>query len=242
MDPLTKDYPELTPYQFASNTPIWATDLDGLEANFTTNGVLWGQMGFTHNPVGEEAKEMWNDFLKAYAKTYAEGMTMVAPIGETFDLALLGGLKLLGMTKAANVALKLTKVEASAAKMTKLEVSTVKTVENAANSSARSLLDKALTRQGLKEAPRNFKEKWSEDGFDYEVRIHEPQANAPSGSNSSSETTFRAARRKQGTDSKGQGYGWEQADDSGNWFKTSELKKDEKAANATHIILNKKTK
>jgi RHS repeat-associated protein len=32
-DPITKKYPELTPYQFASNTPIQAIDLDGLEAS-----------------------------------------------------------------------------------------------------------------------------------------------------------------------------------------------------------------
>jgi RHS repeat-associated protein len=32
VDPLTKSYPMLTPYQFASNTPIMAIDLDGLEA------------------------------------------------------------------------------------------------------------------------------------------------------------------------------------------------------------------
>jgi RHS repeat-associated protein len=32
VDPLTAKYPELTPYQFASNTPIMAIDLDGLEA------------------------------------------------------------------------------------------------------------------------------------------------------------------------------------------------------------------
>jgi RHS repeat-associated protein len=32
VDPLTREYPELTPYQFASNTPIQAVDLDGLEA------------------------------------------------------------------------------------------------------------------------------------------------------------------------------------------------------------------
>jgi RHS repeat-associated protein len=32
VDPLTKSYPELTPYQYASNTPIAAIDLDGLEA------------------------------------------------------------------------------------------------------------------------------------------------------------------------------------------------------------------
>ncbi|HEX8015602.1 MAG TPA: RHS repeat-associated core domain-containing protein, partial [Flavobacterium sp.] len=31
VDPLTKSYPELTPYQFASNTPIQAIDLDGEE-------------------------------------------------------------------------------------------------------------------------------------------------------------------------------------------------------------------
>ena len=32
VDPITADYPYLTPYQFASNTPIQAIDLDGLEA------------------------------------------------------------------------------------------------------------------------------------------------------------------------------------------------------------------
>jgi RHS repeat-associated protein len=36
VDPITKEYPELTPYQFASNTPIWAIDFDGLEASYTT--------------------------------------------------------------------------------------------------------------------------------------------------------------------------------------------------------------
>jgi RHS repeat-associated protein len=36
VDPLTKKFPELTPYQFASNTPIQAIDLDGLEAAIVT--------------------------------------------------------------------------------------------------------------------------------------------------------------------------------------------------------------
>lgn len=31
VDPITDEYPELTPYQFASNTPIMGVDLDGLE-------------------------------------------------------------------------------------------------------------------------------------------------------------------------------------------------------------------
>jgi len=32
VDPITNKYPMLTPYQFASNTPIQAIDIDGLEA------------------------------------------------------------------------------------------------------------------------------------------------------------------------------------------------------------------
>jgi len=38
VDPITKDYPELTPYQFASNTPIQAVDIDGLEAGLSLGG------------------------------------------------------------------------------------------------------------------------------------------------------------------------------------------------------------
>jgi RHS repeat-associated protein len=43
MDPLSKDYPELTTYQFASNTPIQAIDLDGREAFFIHGTIvpLW---------------------------------------------------------------------------------------------------------------------------------------------------------------------------------------------------------
>jgi hypothetical protein len=33
VDPLTEKYPWYTPYQFAGNKPIWATDLDGAEEN-----------------------------------------------------------------------------------------------------------------------------------------------------------------------------------------------------------------
>lgn len=32
VDPITKDYPELTPYQYASNRPVTSIDIDGLEA------------------------------------------------------------------------------------------------------------------------------------------------------------------------------------------------------------------
>ena len=38
-DPLTKQYPWYSPYQFAGNKPIWFTDLDGLEENSTSSYV-----------------------------------------------------------------------------------------------------------------------------------------------------------------------------------------------------------
>ncbi|WKN33905.1 hypothetical protein PZB74_03250 [Porifericola rhodea] len=41
VDPLTKSYPMLTPYQFASNYPIAAIDLDGLEAKITITAKYW---------------------------------------------------------------------------------------------------------------------------------------------------------------------------------------------------------
>ena len=43
-DPLIKKYPELTPYQFASNTPVCAIDLDGLEA-FIIHGTQQTKTG-----------------------------------------------------------------------------------------------------------------------------------------------------------------------------------------------------
>jgi len=43
VDPLTKDYPYLTPYQFASNSPISGVDLDGLEYYYAADGKFLGQ-------------------------------------------------------------------------------------------------------------------------------------------------------------------------------------------------------
>ena len=51
VDPLTKSYPELTPYQFASNTPIQTIDLDGLEARVIVNKILKvdGELKIVHS-------------------------------------------------------------------------------------------------------------------------------------------------------------------------------------------------
>src|SRR6218665_2128559 len=45
IDPLFKKFPELTTYQFASNTPIQAIDLDGLEAYYQIDGTKIKQVG-----------------------------------------------------------------------------------------------------------------------------------------------------------------------------------------------------
>jgi RHS repeat-associated protein len=44
VDPIASQYPELTPYQFASNTPICAIDLDGLEMYNPFTGVGFGPL------------------------------------------------------------------------------------------------------------------------------------------------------------------------------------------------------
>ena len=41
LDPLTDDYPELTPYQYASNEPIANVDMDGLELKESTQAFSW---------------------------------------------------------------------------------------------------------------------------------------------------------------------------------------------------------
>ena len=58
VDPLYKKYPELTPYQFASNTPIQAIDLDGLEKliyvyNFSADKITKTKIELTKaGPLG----------------------------------------------------------------------------------------------------------------------------------------------------------------------------------------------
>jgi RHS repeat-associated protein len=51
LDPLTQKYPELTPYQFASNTPIQATDLDGGEAKY-----VYGSFNINSHPKLEKTE------------------------------------------------------------------------------------------------------------------------------------------------------------------------------------------
>lgn len=58
-DPLTKQYPWYTPYQFAGNSPIEAIDLDGLEEYHTKDGNLLGKYG-----NNTEIRIVYDDYVK----------------------------------------------------------------------------------------------------------------------------------------------------------------------------------
>jgi RHS repeat-associated protein len=66
VDPLSGDYPELTNYQFASNSPIAGIDLDGLEYFFAADGRFLGRVGAdTKVRIANSGKE---DFVAKYVK------------------------------------------------------------------------------------------------------------------------------------------------------------------------------
>jgi len=68
VDPLTKEYPELTPYQFAGNKVITSVDLDGLE-DYDFRGAKVNRLSYTNrkwyqDPVGifgaNAIRSAWN--------------------------------------------------------------------------------------------------------------------------------------------------------------------------------------
>ena len=67
VDPITKKYPELTPYQFASNTPVRAIDLDGLEAAVKITQVI------------NDISDWFTDFItfKNEIKSISDGTTNI---------------------------------------------------------------------------------------------------------------------------------------------------------------------
>jgi hypothetical protein len=75
VDPLSKKYPELTPYQFASNTPIQAIDLDGLEAYAVFNKST-GQLALVPD-ISQTQPKLSYKFVNAfdYSKLTTEDKT-----------------------------------------------------------------------------------------------------------------------------------------------------------------------
>ncbi len=93
IDPLTKKYPELTPYQFASNTPIWATDLEGLEANYTsipTNQPFGGETV----PAGTKTS-IYGPRSDVYLEenNLLEGSSKVSSVGKSASVDIVPGSK-----------------------------------------------------------------------------------------------------------------------------------------------------
>lgn len=68
VDPIASSYPELTPYQFASNTPIWAIDIDGLE------GGIAAPMGGQNVVDVQTAKDFGNYFKQPAARWMKIGL------------------------------------------------------------------------------------------------------------------------------------------------------------------------
>jgi hypothetical protein len=66
-DPLTSSYPMLTPYQFASNTPIQAIDLDGLEAFFVHGTASSSERWKTKIDKTEDSDVEWEPNEAAHA-------------------------------------------------------------------------------------------------------------------------------------------------------------------------------
>jgi len=55
VDPITSTYPMLTPYQFASNSPILGIDLDGLEFSTGSIHAVEAGINYTETKVGQDA-------------------------------------------------------------------------------------------------------------------------------------------------------------------------------------------
>jgi RHS repeat-associated protein len=78
VDPISKKYPYLTPYQFASNTPIAAIDVDGLESGLYQNGAV----GVSGTPMSyyfmdKEGRKQWD---KAMATGIGLGAAVLVDI------------------------------------------------------------------------------------------------------------------------------------------------------------------
>jgi RHS repeat-associated protein len=82
VDPITADYAELTPYQFASNTPIQAIDLDGLEAAGVGCGCPMSQLQSSKamELTGKTMIGVGKGFFKSLFSSIQSLATMSSPV------------------------------------------------------------------------------------------------------------------------------------------------------------------
>lgn len=82
VDPLTKSYPNLTPYQFAHDSPIYFIDLDGLEGEPGAERMIRQQLSTAlSNKSGERVDRVYQKILKAEGdKTQYAGYAAMVPL------------------------------------------------------------------------------------------------------------------------------------------------------------------
>lgn len=100
------------------------------------------------------------------------------------------------------------------------------------NGAPQDYLDYALRQQGLETAPASLKQKWEDNEYKYEVRVHPAE-----GAHGKTGSIYRVARQSKWRDDRGQGLGMEYQDQYGQWHFERDLKNDEQAAADTHIQL-----
>jgi RHS repeat-associated protein len=103
VDPISKKYPELTPYQFASNTPIMGVDLDGKEL-FIIHGTNQGNTPLIENNKGvifgddkQSNSTIKNQFLRITGNSVSDDkFRWHAPLWNNQDDRTLAAIQLVG--------------------------------------------------------------------------------------------------------------------------------------------------
>ena len=80
VDPIARDYPELTPYQFSSNSPISMVDLDGLEGSMSISGTHASPYHTEFDVDGDRIPDYNKAFYGAAIVGLAGGGAVVADI------------------------------------------------------------------------------------------------------------------------------------------------------------------
>jgi RHS repeat-associated protein len=79
VDPIAREFPMLTPYQFASNRPIDGIDLDGLEVIGYTEVFAANQKYGKIKPI-LDANEVWNKYMRETFASTSAGETFSATV------------------------------------------------------------------------------------------------------------------------------------------------------------------
>lgn len=125
-DPLFQSYPWLTPYQFASNSPIWAVDLDGLESKIvilakdappmviertSENRIQWQATkasyykAFANNSGWGEGKSLYHSTTENWSGPLNGTLTINAS-GNTAKISYREGTKIEATTESVSMGLK----------------------------------------------------------------------------------------------------------------------------------------